>query len=59
MSMPIVGEHQNQEIETIKERQITVELSDADCNRLVKKCGEYGLTGNQRKNQTWMKKLNV
>ena len=32
MSMPIVGEHQNQEIETIRERQITVELSDADCN---------------------------
>ena len=44
MSMPIVGEQQNQEIETIKERQITVKLSDADCNRLTKKCGEYGLT---------------
>ena len=44
MSMPIVGEKKNQEIKTIKERKITVKLSDADCNRLAKKCGEYGLT---------------
>lgn len=44
MSMPIVGEQQKQEIETIKERKITVKLSDADCKRLAKKCGEYGLT---------------
>ena len=38
------GEEQQKEIETIRERKITVKLSDADCDRLVKKCGEYGLT---------------
>lgn len=42
MSMPIVGEQQNQEIETIKERQITVKLSDADCNRLTKNVESMG-----------------
>ena len=35
---------QGEEIKTIKERTITVKLSDADCKRLVKKCGEHGLT---------------
>jgi bifunctional DNA-binding transcriptional regulator/antitoxin component of YhaV-PrlF toxin-antitoxin module len=35
---------QKKEIETIKERKITVRLSDADCDRLARKCGEYGLT---------------
>lgn len=35
---------QKKEIETIRERNITVKLSDADCERLVKKCGEHGLT---------------
>lgn len=38
------GEEQKKEIETIRERKITVKLSDADCDRLAKKCGEYGLT---------------
>lgn len=38
------AEEQRKEIETIKERNITVKLSDADCERLVKKCGEHGLT---------------
>lgn len=37
-------EEQKKEIETIKERKIIVKLSDADCNRLVRKCGECGLT---------------
>ena len=27
------------EIETIRERKITVKLSDADCDRLARKCG--------------------
>ena len=38
------GEEQRKEIETIKKRQIKLELSDADCDRLARKCGEYGLT---------------
>lgn len=38
------GEEQQKEIATIKERKITVKLSDADCYRLTKKCGEHGLT---------------
>lgn len=38
------GEKQKQEIETIRERTITVKLSDADCDRLARKCGECGLT---------------
>ena len=37
-------EEQQEEIEIIRERKITVKLSDADCDRLAKKCGEYGLT---------------
>ena len=44
MSMPIRGEQQKKEIETIKERKITVKLSDTDCDRLARKCGEHGLT---------------
>lgn len=35
---------QKKEIETIRERKITVKLSDADCDRLARKCGEHGLT---------------
>ena len=38
------GEEQRKEIETIKKRQIKLELSDEDCDRLERKCGEYGLT---------------
>ena len=38
------GEQQKKEIETIRERKITVKLSDADCDRLARKCGEHGLT---------------
>lgn len=37
-------EQQRKEIETIRERTITVNLSDADCHRLMLKCGESGLT---------------
>lgn len=33
------GEEQKKEIETIRERKITVKLSDADCDRLAKKFG--------------------
>lgn len=35
---------QQKEIATIRERKITVKLSDADCDRLARKCGEHGLT---------------
>ena len=38
------GEEQQKEIETIRERKITVKLSNADCDRLARKCGEHGLT---------------
>lgn len=38
------GEQQKKEIETIRERNITVRLSDADCERLLRKCGKHGLT---------------
>ena len=44
MSIPIMEEQQQKEIETIRERKITVKLSDADCDRLARKCGEHGLT---------------
>ena len=37
-------EQQKKEIEEIKERKITVKLSDGDCDRLARKCGEHGLT---------------
>lgn len=35
---------QQREIETIRERNITVKLSNADCEKLIKKCGQFGLT---------------
>lgn len=35
---------QAKEIETIKERTITIRLSDADCERITTKGGRYGLT---------------
>ena len=38
------GEEQQKEIETIRERKITVKVSDADCDRLARKCGKHGLT---------------
>ena len=38
------GDQQKTEIETIKERTIKLKLSDADCDRLLKKVGEHGLT---------------
>lgn len=37
-------EKQEKEIETIRERKITVKLSDADCERLARRCGEHNLT---------------
>lgn len=40
----IWGDQQAQEIETIKERTVKLKLSDADCDRLLKKAGEHGLT---------------
>ena len=36
--------YEEQQIETIRERKITVKLSDEDCDRLARKCGEHGLT---------------
>ena len=39
-----LGEEQKKEIETIRDRKITVKLSDADCDRLARKCGKHGLT---------------
>ena len=38
------NQDQQKEIETIKERTITLELSDADCERIAKKAGKHGLT---------------
>lgn len=37
-------EHQKEEISTIKKRDILLNLSDADCDRLLKKAAMYGLT---------------
>lgn len=37
-------ERQKKEIETIKERTITLKLSDADCERISKMAGSHGLT---------------
>lgn len=37
-------ERREKETATIRERKITVKLSDADCDRLARKCGEHGLT---------------
>lgn len=39
----LMGNQQQKEIKTIRERQITVKLSDADCDRLVDLCGRYNL----------------
>lgn len=33
-----------EDIKTVRQRNITVKLSDTDCQRLVRKCGEHGLT---------------
>lgn len=35
---------QEREIKTIKERTITLKLSDADCERIAEKAGKHGLT---------------
>lgn len=40
----IYGEGQKEEIQTIRERTITVKLSDADCQRLAEKAAEAGET---------------
>lgn len=42
-----VNTEQQKEIETIKKRTITLELSDADCLRISKKAGSAGLTVGQ------------
>lgn len=39
-----LGERKQREIETIKERTIKLKLSDADCDRILKKAGEHSLT---------------
>lgn len=38
------GEQQKQEIATIKERIVKLQLSDADCERIAKKAGSAGVT---------------
>lgn len=38
------GEQQKREIATIKERNITVKLSDADCERICNLCGEHNIS---------------
>ena len=38
------GEMQRKEIETIREKTIKVKLSEADCDRLSRLCGEHDLT---------------
>lgn len=38
------SEQQAEEIKTIKGRNITLQLSDADCDRLLALAGEHGLT---------------
>lgn len=40
----IFGKQQAEEIKTIKGRNITLQLSDADCDRLLALAGEHGLT---------------
>lgn len=45
--MPTMGTQQKKEIKTIRERTITLKLSDEDCNRLARKCGKHGLTISQ------------
>ena len=37
-------EQQAKEIATIKERTVTVKLSDADCDRISNLCGEHNIT---------------
>lgn len=37
-------EQQEREIKTIKSRKVIINLSDADCDRLTKVCGQHGLT---------------
>ena len=41
------GAAQKKEIKTIKERKIIVRLSDADCDRLMERCGRYNLSVNE------------
>lgn len=38
------GEEQEKEIATIKDRTITLKLSDADCDRIARKAGNAGMT---------------
>ena len=38
------GEEQKREIETIREKKISVKLSEADCVRLSELCGEHNIT---------------
>ena len=35
---------QQNDIKIVKERRITVKMSDSDCDRLARKCGECGIT---------------
>jgi len=42
--MYVAGEQQQREIATIKPRTITLQLSDADCERIAKKAGAASIT---------------
>ena len=42
--MPTEKEQQELELKTVREKTITVNLSEADCDRLYNLCGEHGLT---------------
>lgn len=42
--MYVAGEQQQREIATIKPRTITLQLSDADCERIAKKAGAAAIT---------------
>ena len=43
----VYGTEQEKEIATIRERNIKVELSDADCERIAELCGKHNLTVGQ------------
>ena len=51
------GEEQQKEIETIRERKITVKLSDADCDRLARKCGECQLQSELQEERSFTERL--
>lgn len=43
----VCGTQQEKEIATIKERELKIKLSDADCGRVMELCGKHGITVSQ------------